>query len=363
MITEQLLEMSSLLFAAVLVVTLVLWLLRSALETLSERRMRRRRPRAVAAVAAALVASDPATAVTALRALGREEKIAVLAEMAFTVAGEQRRHLDAIARATGVLRYAERWARSRRWGRRLRAARLLALFGGDGEAIGDQLFLDPRAEVRAQAAEWAGAHPSSPRIDRLAGMLADIDPLCRFAAREALTRVGGAARPVLRRCLATGAQAAEDDHRSVMQAMGALEVARGVAYPGFLDSAERLSRSPNPSVRSRAASLAGSIGGAQAATRLVSLLSDGSPEVREQAARALGRLGYWRAAAAVAELLSDRVWAVQVAAAGALRRMGATGELLLRRAARAEESRASEVARRELALVPAPQATAERRAA
>ena len=48
--------------------------------------------------------------------------------------------------------------RGRRWGTRLRGARVLTLLRS-GETVVPLLFDDPRPEVRAQAAQWAGDHP------------------------------------------------------------------------------------------------------------------------------------------------------------------------------------------------------------
>ena len=68
--------------------------------------------------------------------------------------------LNAAARERGVIADAERECASRRWRRRLHAVRVLSLLGGGEEAV-PPLLDDPRAEVRAQAAEWAAGHPES----------------------------------------------------------------------------------------------------------------------------------------------------------------------------------------------------------
>ena len=52
------------------------------------------------------------------------------------------------------------------------------------------LFLDRAALVRAQAAEWAVEHPTPAVINALLLLLGDAESLCRFAAQDALFRLG-----------------------------------------------------------------------------------------------------------------------------------------------------------------------------
>jgi hypothetical protein len=336
-------------FLALTVVVGSFWLIHAAWATAAELRRARKRPRVLTALAAALQGADPAEANASLGRVTRQERIGVLVEMAFTVAGDQRRRLNELAVANGVLKYADRWSRSRRWGRRLRAARLLALFGRDDEPSGERLLRDRRPEVRAQATEWAANHPTPERVERLADMLGDPSPSCRFFAREALIRAGGAALDPLRARLNFGGD--------LPGSAGALEAATALAIPEFAVSALGAMRSSIPSVRARGASLAGAVGGPEAARGLSLLLADPSPKVREAAARGLGRLGHWQSAAEVASLLEDSDWGARHAAAESLNRMGPTGELFLRRSSRLP-TRASATARHALALPPAGESVA-----
>jgi HEAT repeats len=314
-------------FLALGLLVIATWLLHGAVSAAAERRLARRRPRVLAALTEALQGGDRAPAVAELGRLPSDQRIGHLVEMAFAVAGEQRRVVDELAVATGVMSQAERWARSRRWGRRLRAARLLACFGSGEDATGDVLLRDRHPDVRAQAAEWAGEHPTPARVEGLIEMLADPSPRCRFFAGEALTRAGRQALPPLRARLDNGGTAGAG-------APGTLEVATALAVPEFVFAAARAIRSPDAAVRAQGAALAAAVGAPEAPDELARLLSDPEPSVREAAARGLGRIGHWPTAAAVATLLGDPDWGVRKAAAEALGGMGPVGELFLRRGTR-----------------------------
>jgi HEAT repeat protein len=175
-------------------------------------------------------------------------------------------------------------------------------------------------------------------------MLADPDPRCRFAAREALVDSGRAAIPAIQERLQTSAAPSTPD---------LLAVAAALAVPEFLPRGIELCGSPDPGVRAGAATLAGAVGGPEAVGALSGLLRDRSPRVRVAAARALGSLGHWQAAGAIAELLDDDSWQVRRAAALALDRMGPTGTLLLNRAAREGGPATTDTARYALGLEPA----------
>jgi HEAT repeat protein len=344
MLDEALLRTVGAVFALLAALVVVVWLSHAAWATLSAQREARRRPVALRALAAALHGGDSGAAFVELERSTGRQSIGALVEMAFTVAGEQRERLDALAREWGVLDRAGSWAASRRWSRRLRAARLISLFGAGEEPFGEALLDDAVADVRTQAAEWAGNHPNPTRVARLTEMLGDPERRCRFAAREALIRAGPAAIVELGAALGRVEGTA---------AVGALEAARELAVPDFLPAAIGLMMARDPEVRERAASLAAAIGGPEAAKALVLVLGDSDQSVRSAAAAGLGHLGRWEQAASVARLLRDPAWRPRRAAALALRLMGSTGELLLRRQSRAGEGPAVETARSALELSPA----------
>lgn len=279
--------------------------------------------RAARTIAAAAEGRAPDRAAVAdLARLPRAAQILAFAHLGDNLVGAQKQGLCRIADQAGLIEKAEEWCTARRWGQRLRGARLLTLLEG-GQDVVPRLLDDPRPEVRAQAAQWAGAHPKAESIDRLLTMLGDPETLCRFTVKDALLRVGRPAiEPLLRHLTeAHGDPAAE-----------ALELAAGIADSRFLRPALTHCRASHVQTRSKAAALAGAIGGAEATAALTELLRDEAPEVRSSSAKALGRLRHWPAAGALAECLRDQAWNVRLAAALSLRGLGAAGVLVLRRA-------------------------------
>jgi len=246
----------------------------------------------------------------------------VIGELGTSLSGSQKQLLTRVAAETGLLDQAERWCTSRHWGRRLRGARVLTTLGG-GETVVPALFDDPRPEVRAQAAQWATAHPDPDSIDRLLAMLSDSEVICRFTVKDSLLRLDrAAAEPLLRHLAGT----------SDAPSVEALEVAAGIADARFLGPALEWCHAPDARTRALAAPLVGSIGGSRATDVLTELLNDSDAEVRTGAVKALGKLGHWPAAGALAERLRDSSWEVRRAAALALRALGPPGALLLQRA-------------------------------
>lgn len=343
MIGEGILVTAATVLLVLVAVTLAVWLTHAAWSTARERRAEAMRPPALQAIATAIRDGDPTPAVAALAGLDRSTRVGAVVDMAFTVAGDQRERLNSLVRMTAIWTRAVHWATSRLWSRRLRAARLFALFGSGSHEPGTVLLDDSRPDVRAQAAEWAGEHPTPARADRLARMLDDDDPRCRFAAREALVQSGRAAIPAIQSRLDAGDGAVSLD---------LLAVAATLAVPEFLDRAVDLCDASAPATCAAAAALAGAVGGPEAVATLTRLLAASDPLVRTAAVQGLGSLGHWQSAGAVAGLLEDETWAVRRAAALALGRMGPTGALLLNRAAREGSQAAADTASYALGLPP-----------
>ncbi|HVD37860.1 MAG TPA: HEAT repeat domain-containing protein [Solirubrobacterales bacterium] len=290
----------------------------------ARRRIQRPRlARAARTIAAAAEGQSPdRVAVADLARLPRAAQIFAFGQLGDTLVGAQKQELCRIAGRAGLVEKAEEWCAARRWGQRLRGARLLTLLEGGDEVV-PALLDDPRPEVRAQAAQWAGAHPGAESIDRLLTMLGDRETLCRFTVKDALLRIGRPAIEPLLRYLTEvdGDPAAE-----------ALELAAGIADPRFLHPALTHCRASHVQTRSKAAALAGAIGGSEATAVLTELLRDDAPEVRSSSAEALGKLRHWPAAGALASCLRDPAWDVRRAAALGLRGLGAAGVLVLRKA-------------------------------
>jgi len=327
--------------AALLVLVLALLVGHACVLKARERQQCPRLTTASSILAAAVEGTEPEPeALKTLAGLDAGGQIAVFAELGQNVVGAQKERLAHVAARIGLVAKGERWCSARGWGRRLRGVRLLTMLGR-GDAVVPALLDDPRPEVRAQAAQWVGEHPEPATIERLLAMLSDPETLCRFTVKDSLLRMG---RPAVEPLLgylsrARGAPAVE-----------ALGLAAGIADARFLAPALEMCRASGADERARAASLVGSIGGAQATDALTGLLDDPHPDVRASAAGGLGKLSHWPAAGRLADLLSDSSWDVRRTAAVALRAFGAPGVLMLKRALTDEDRFASDMARQVLEL-------------
>jgi HEAT repeat protein len=271
---------------------------------------------------------------TALRALPQGRALALLEELAPSLAGPELAALGEVARRRGLIAGAERDCSRRRWRTRLHAVRVLAQLGG-GERAVPPLLDDPRPEVRAQAAEWAAAHPES--APKLVALLDDPGRFVRFTAMDSLIRLRAAAVEPLAAAIERG-----ESPRA------ALEVASRIGDPRLAGPARARLGDPDPVVRAWAARMLGALGGSEEA--IVARLADPDAHVRAAAAVALGRLGHWPSAPPLAGLLTDRDWNVRRSAALALRALGPAGELLLQRALRDEDAFARDMAQQTLDL-------------
>ncbi len=338
MISSRLLDVALLVLLALLVCGIGLMVLHgtvvAAAGRLRDRRVRRARA-AILGAARRGEADEEATA--ALAAVAPERALAVLDELAPSLAGPEREALDEIARRRGLVEHAEAHCGARRWRTRLHAARVLALHGG-GETTVPPLLDDPRPEVRAQAAEWAAAHPEAGPAERLVAMLADPAPFPRYTAMDALVRLRGAGVEPLARAIVAGAP------------REALEVAARIGDARLAEPAHGRLDDPDAGVRAWAVRVLGALGGERHAAAVVERLEDPASEVRAAAAVALGRLGHWPAAPALAAALHDPVWQVRRDASLALRALGPAGQLLLQRALRDEDAFARDMARQTLDL-------------
>jgi HEAT repeat protein len=300
---------------------------------------RSRAARAALATAIERGAAGPDTR-AALARLSRGRALAVLEELAPSLAGSDAVTITAVARDAGILTRAEARCSSRLWRRRMHAVRVLAALHG-GEATVPPLLHDSRHEVRAAAAEWAAGHSAEPIVERLVELLADDEPFVRMTAMDSLIRIGRDSSAPLGRALADP---------SYVAAAAALEVAARIADPRIAEPAAARAGDPDPAVRTWAARLLGALGGDEHVRAVVARLEDPAPEVRAAAAVALGRLGHWPAAPELAAALHDPAWRVRRDAGLALRALGAPGELLLERALRDPDGFTRDMARQTLDL-------------
>lgn len=253
--------------------------------------------------------------------LGLDLQVRLFGDVAASLSGDYRRRVVAAAADAGVLATAEASCRSRLWWRRLHGARLFTILGG-GEAVVPHLFEDRRLEVRAQAAEWAVGHPTAETLGRLVAMLAAPEAVSRFAAQDALLRIGRPAVAAVVACLDAGGGPALEP---------AMKVAAGLGDAAALGPALGLAGHASAGIRALASEVLGAVGGDAAAGRLTALLDDPEDEVVLAAARALGRLSHWPAAGRLTSLLHHPAWPVRQHAGLALRSLGPAGTLFLRR--------------------------------
>lgn len=319
----------------VLVLSVILFFLHGVRLALAQRREKRLVDTARRTLAGLLTdGSTGQGGVEELRRLPDTIQAEVFIEISQHLSGAGKERLRNIAEHISLLDRGRKLCRSRFWSRRLMGSRLLARMDVPDPAL-ENLLRDPHPAVRAQAAEWAAAHPSVPVVTALLKLLADPETIARFAVKNSLFRMGSVA-------IAPLAQFLEES--SGEAAESGLSVATALASPVFLPAALRLSSSEEAPVRIAAAGLLGAIGDAAAAARLVTLLADPEAEVRAIAARGLGRMRHWQAANSLAQTLHDPVWRVRNESAMALRAIGAAGALYLRRAVQENDPLAADMA-------------------
>jgi hypothetical protein len=278
--------------------------------------------------------------IEAVRRIPRDVQVLAFLEISRNLTGTGKERLRFVAREVSLLDRARKLCGSRRWTRRLRGARLLARMDV-ADPIVEKLLADPHPAVRAQAAEWAAAHPSPTVISAMLAMLADPATQARFAVQDALLRMGSIIAEPLAAFLET---------HSGLPAESGLRVAEAVAEARFLPAALRLSASEDTGVRIAATNLLGAIGSAASAERLTERLTDSDSRVRAAAANGLGRMQHWQAASQLADSLRDSAWRVRRDAALALRAIGAPGTLFLRRALKGDDAFAADMAQQILDL-------------
>jgi hypothetical protein len=323
----------------VLILLVVVYLGHAARARSMEPIVARRRETALSLFAKAMSEPLAARDIAQVTALPMSERIGAFVSLASGLEGAERVRLAAAARTVGLVAWAEREARDRRWHRRLYAARVLALATAESDVL-PSLLRDRDPFVRVQAADWAAARRSAENARELARLLHDPVPAVRFGARDALRRIGSAAVPAL-------IEVASGDGAD---AIPALEIAAVLADSRTFGPARRHAEDARPRVRAAALAALGALGGPESEELLVAALADADAGVRRVAATAIGRLEAWRRAASLAALLDDAEWDVRVAAADALRHLGAPGRIVLRDRARGSTS-AADLAQHALDLV------------
>jgi HEAT repeat protein len=254
-----------------------------------------------------------------LSGFSRRCVIEMMLDLAPSLSGTSRLALVSLADEAGVLGRARAGVRSRRWSTRLYSARVLTAFGVESDDL-CSLLSDRSSEVRAQAAYWTVVTPHEQAIIAVIGLLGDEDGLCRFAAQDALIRIGLPGVEAL-----IGALDGPDEEITNR----ILEIAAVMADDRFYLPAVARMADPSPDTRAVAASVMARTGNPGAGPRLVTLLGDPSDQVVLAAATGLATLAYWPGAAAVEPLLAHPLWEVRKQAALTLLALGASGSILL----------------------------------
>ena len=271
----------------------------------------------------AAMSGDPVRTAGALSHLSRFSKryiTGVLLDLAPSVSGFSRSILVALGYQIGVIDKAVAGIDSPRWSIRLHSARVLTAFGID---LTDRYALlgDRSPDVRAQAANWCVAVQNQVGIDHLIRLLGDADGQCRFAAQDALIRIGLPATEALLRAL----DIAEHDVEARI-----LEIAAARRDDRYADRAQEILADSFDPNRALAVRVLASTGIPSAGPILTDLLRDSSEDVVLAAIDGLGKMSYWSGAAAVEALLHHPSWAVRRQAAMTLLALGAPGTVLLR---------------------------------
>jgi HEAT repeat protein len=259
-------------------------------------------------------------AFASLNGFSRRYIVSVMLDLAPSVTGTSREILISLGEKIGVIQRAHRGLRRRRWATRLYSARVLGAFGVESERLSTMLT-DRSAEVRAQTAAWSVVKPDPLTIERLIGLLDDADGLCRFAAQDALIRIGLPGTEALIGALET---ANEDVTGRI------LEIASATGDERFYPAALALSTVSSPTTRALAAGVLAHTGNPSAGPDLVALLDDPSDDVVLAAAAGIEALSYWPAAASIEPLLGHPVWELRKQAGLTLLALGAPGSIFLR---------------------------------
>lgn len=260
--------------------------------------------------------------VPGVRVLPRRIQIRLFIDLAERLSGSRLQELTNLARRLAIVQHGEHLCRSRRWPRRIRGIRLLTALG-EGEHLIPSLFHDPSPIVRSEVTHWAADHPSPAAIEEVLRALTDEDGFCRFAAHNALHRMGAAAVRPLERYIASQTGAALER---------AMAVAASLGHEEFSELAGKLVDHDSPSIRKLALDTLARAGDLQSVPLVLNRLNDPEPSVRRAAVRTLGHLHCWQTAPTLGLLLADPVWAVRQETGTVLRSLGAPGVLVLRRA-------------------------------
>ncbi len=275
-----------------------------------------------------LVGAGPVDEVVrTLRALPRETALAFASELYdVRVPIALRGTLGAAMRDEPWARWALSGAESRRWWRRLDAARALGIVGTPADADELAPLLDDEHSAVRLAATQALSAVASPSLVRRAVAHYPNQPLAvRLFTTSTLRLVWELAEGPLREFLT--------DHAATGRDVAAwLALAESLSLPGLRAAVAPLVTHQDPEVRAAAARALRRYPHRESVEAVVKLLGDPQDFVRAASAQALGALRAAEAQSALERGLGDSGWWVRFRCAMALALLGEPGRAALRRA-------------------------------
>ena len=280
----------------------------------------KRRQHAVDAFASVLFAEDPSALdrVRVRRSVERDTLVEVISSLPVHLGHDGRDRLATVLGTPRTIRTFKRLARSRKWSKRVDAARLSGLMGSSNDR--SRLLSDRHWAVRVVAVAALSPEQVGEHADEVAALLLDPDSAVRIAAAEVLPSGGIHVTMPLSAVLAhTGA-----DRRAALVAAGR------ITDRLLLGALARHARCDHTQNRVLAAAAIARQSPVEAEPILLELLGDFEPLVRATAAEGLGRIGSSRVFTPLRDLLSDESWPVRRAAEQGLRAAGSAGGILIR---------------------------------
>ncbi len=278
------------------------------------------------AIAAALARLPPSVAARQMQRLGGS-----------MLAPEQLRKLALRVRNDEWVEKTLAGGKSRRWWKRMEAARLLTMVcGANDRWLLARLVMDRHPAVATAATAGIAAHADRALVEELVRTLPRRSPTLRLQQMRGLKSHAKIATPTHVAALA-GPLSAKD--LQVMVQFGEI-----LATPAAFSAIVRLASHPTADVRAsvaRALRAAFVPGAADAARKL---LGDPDWRVRAAAARAIEGLRVTAAVPELSEALRDAEWWVRFRSAMALSGLGEPGRAALEKAAGADDPYASEMA-------------------
>lgn len=278
------------------------------------------------ALAAAFAKLPPSVAARQMQALGGS----LLAE-------EQMRELAARVRNDAWVVETLEQGTSRRWWKRMEAARLLAMVCSKwDQPLLARLVMDPHPAVAAAATASIGRHAERELIEEVVRRIPALPPTARLQQMHGLRRHSEIVTPLV---VAALGETLPAEDLQVMVRFGEI-----LGTPAALAAIVKLAMHPDGPVRAsvaRALRAAYVPGAAEAA---LELLKDPDWRVRAAAARALEGLKVTAAVPALSAALRDPQWWVRFRAAVALSGLGERGRTALEEAVVGDDNFARQMA-------------------